>query len=176
MKALRWFTYAGLIFNLGATMSAVLSLLYIATLYLRALQLAYHFPESMPHGLLHGKKYDLDKWIPIMAEDAARYDIVGAFGVAEEWMGHAFNASASFAFGMICMFIQMGIWIWSTETTGIAGALVIPFLITLAYPVSAFTRRMSWIPFRLGKPAMVVNEATINLAIARANDTVLGHT
>ena len=137
-RAFRCFVYAGLFFDLGATLSSVYITVQGAALPVLARRqaMAIGAPKSAPYLQIHEPdhtmpRYHLDGWHGV--------EILEEFGMNRLWRYVAYHMLWNFVLGYICLVVSIVIWVCGREEP----ALFIPIVLIAvgtAVPVYGFLR------------------------------------
>jgi len=122
---LRFFGYSGLFFNLGATLSAILLLVAVASLPTAARQVYMTCSHGYPRKIFnsHGPHVtELNR--RLLQGDGETY-ILRAFGIAKGWGIMLRHCILCFLAGCVCCFLHVGINLWLSESKLVA-AIIMP--------------------------------------------------
>jgi hypothetical protein len=129
-RFLRWFMYAGVFVDLGGTASAIAIVNMASSASVTARSWAIRKKNSLPSKiLLEGEAID-----PDLLEEANEMQLLRKFGMSRRWAIAGWHMWISFTLGSIFIFTSLAIWIWLTETTGVAAALM-PIILPSLYPI-----------------------------------------
>lgn len=98
------FLYSSIIFNLGATTSAVLCLFILSNLTSRAHSIAATDANSLPGRILLSDSVS-------SLEDSER-ELLRKFGLGWSWSAAKDIMIFCFVLGTVCTFLGMGFWVW----------------------------------------------------------------
>ena len=137
-QAFRFFVYAGVFFDLGATLSSVYITVQGAALpgLARRKAMSIRDPESGPYRQIHDPDYKmpynrLDGWHDVQ--------MLEEFGIGRFWRVVAFHMLWNFVLGYICLIMSVIMWVCGREMP----ALIIPIVVIAvgsALPVYGFIR------------------------------------
>ena len=113
-QALRWFTYGSVIFNLGASTSAVFCLIILSDISTHARTKATD-PKSLPGEVLREMPL-VDQFLGAQRED----ELLKEFGVNPVWGFAKVHMLLCFVLGALCTFIDIGIWVRKQESNGLS--------------------------------------------------------
>jgi len=124
--ALRFFAYSGLLFNLGATLSAILLLVAITSLPATARQIYTTCNHGYPRQVFHKHTTHVAELNQLLHNHGETY-VLRAFGIARGWGYMLRHCIFCFLAGCVCAFIHIGITLWLSESHLVA-AIVMPVL------------------------------------------------
>ena len=118
-QVLRWFTYGSIIFNLGASTSAVFCLIIFSDISTHARRRAIH-DDKLPAQVLRDECIEI-KYLTVEKEGELlrEFGINPIFGQAKRHM------ICCFVLGVLCTFIDIAIWTWQKETLGLTIAILV---------------------------------------------------
>jgi len=120
--AFRFFVYMGVFFDLGATTSAVYILVMGSGLPVIARKMALSDRTSLPYHALH----ETERPFTYEALNGTRdIDLLRGYGMGKVWARMAYYMVVSFVAGFMCLFLSVLLWVWGTETKGLAIALTV---------------------------------------------------
>ena len=137
-RTFRFFVYAGVFFDLGATVSSVYITVQGAALPVLARRkaMAMHDLESGPYRQIHDPDYKmpynrLDGWHDVQ--------MLEEFGIGRLWKAVAYHMLWCFVLGYICLVMSIILWVCAREIP----ALIVPVVVIgvgTALPVYGFLR------------------------------------
>jgi hypothetical protein len=127
-RVLRWFMYAGVFVDLGGTASAIAIVNMASSAPVTARSLAIQDVNSLPREILtEGNSIPASLLL-----ETNEMSLLREFGMSTRWAIAGWHMWISFTFGSI--FIVTSLWIWLTESTGVAAALM-PIVLPTLYPI-----------------------------------------
>jgi len=131
---LRFFGYSGLFLNLGATLSAILLLVAVASLPAAARGVYITCSHSYPRRIFHdghgSHVADLNKLL--LGRDGETH-LLRAFGIARGWGILLRHCVACFLGGWVCAFLHISINLWLSQSNLVA-ALIMPSAVFAIIP------------------------------------------
>jgi hypothetical protein len=121
--------YAGVFVDLGSTASAIAIVNMASSAAVTSRSLAIR-KDSLPRRILMGVEV-ID---PDLLQEANEMQLLHEFGMSRGWKIAGWHMWISFILGSICIFTSLAIWIWLTESTGVAAALM-PIVLPSLYPI-----------------------------------------
>ena len=137
-QALRWFTYGSIIFNLGASTSAVFCLIIFSDISTHARTRAIN-PDLLPGKVLREKFIDT-YYLRVENEE----ELLREFGMNPVCRQARLHMLWCFVLGALCTFIDIGIWACTKETISLRIAILV-FLGIVGLP-------LGYVLFRLIRP------------------------
>ena len=139
MRAMHWLTYGGILFNLGATTSAVFCLIILSDFNAKARTKVTHEPDSLP------AKVDGGGTIPTELLELPREGtLLRNFGLDGCWEWSKYHMLACFVLGTICAFSSEALWIWQLESIPVSISLMVVLVLVVIIPVGVFLRLVSY--------------------------------
>ena len=135
MKAMHWLTYGSIIFNLGATTSAVFCLIILSDFNAKARTKVVYEPGSLPSKVHHGE--DVSQALLELNREGA---LLRSFGLDKWWELSKYHMLACFVLGTICAFSSEALWIWQLESIPVAISLMVVLVLVIIIPVGVFLR------------------------------------
>ena len=135
-RTYRFFVYAGLLFDLGATLSSVYITVQGAALPALARWKVTDDAESTPYRHLHGPNNKLDS---DYLDGRHGPQLLREFGMGNFWKFIAYHMLWNFVLGYICLILSIILWVCGRELP----ALIIPIVIIAVgalAPVYGFLR------------------------------------
>ena len=112
----------GVFFDLGATASAIYILVMGSGLPVIARKMALSDKASLPYHALHKP----ERPFTYEALNGTRdIDLLKGYGMGKVWARMAYYMVVSFVAGFMCLFTSIILWVWGTETRGLAVALTV---------------------------------------------------
>ncbi|RDB21880.1 hypothetical protein Hypma_010997 [Hypsizygus marmoreus] len=146
--ALRFFAYTGLLLNLGATLSAILLLIAVASLPTTARQIYMSCSHSYPRKIFHNHSHHINELNNRMLEGHGETYILRAFGIARGWSFLLRHCVFCFMAGCICVFLHLSIGLWLSESTLVAAIIMPSAVFGFVPPFIAFLFYMNSPPCR----------------------------
>lgn len=135
MRAMHWFTYGGIIFNLGATTSAVFCLIILSDFNARARTKAAREPDSLPSRVQKGEAISRE-YLGLHREGT----LLISFGLDKSWGLSKYHMLVCFVLGTICAFVSEALWIWQLESIPVSIVLMVVLVLVVIFPVGVFCR------------------------------------
>jgi len=132
-RTLHWFIYASLLFDLGATVSSILSIVVLSDLNSYALRTAIQDPDSLPARALRGEHLRESLFI-----GNGEVTLLRGFGLGRVWELARSHMMICFIMGMLSSFIEVALWVWCLETSHVSIALAVPLGLVVLPPFFAF--------------------------------------
>jgi hypothetical protein len=134
-KVLRWFTYGGLLCNLGATASAVLCLIMLSDFHSKALHLIKTYPDSLPRRIFNEELGAIE-----LLTQLKEKQVLNEFGMYRVWKIAKNHMLACFVGGVVCTFIDSALWVWQLETRAVAGAVMALLALSAGFPAFVYVK------------------------------------
>ena len=135
MKAMHWLTYGSIIFNLGATTSAVFCLIILSDFNAKARTKVVYERGSLPSKVHYGE--DVSQELLELNREGA---LLRSFGLDKWWELSKYHMLACFVLGTICAFSSEALWIWQLESIPVAISLMVVLVLVIIIPVGVFLR------------------------------------
>lgn len=123
---LRFFGYSGLFLNLGATLSAILLLIAVASLPAAArgvyISCSHSYPRKLVHDPHGSHNTDLNR---LLLDRDGESQLLRAFGIARGWGILLRHCIFCFLGGWVCAFLHIVINLWLSQSHLVA-ALIMP--------------------------------------------------
>ncbi|KAF8063402.1 hypothetical protein FPV67DRAFT_1672431 [Lyophyllum atratum] len=124
--ALRAFANAGLLLNLGGTITTVLLLLATASLPTAARKVYISCSHRLPRMAAQGHTGHLEEFNKCLVRGHSETYILRAFGIARGWVFLLNHCMACIIGGVICVFLHISINLWLSESMPVAAVLIAP--------------------------------------------------
>lgn len=130
---LRILGYSGLLLNIGATLSAILLLIAVASLPTTARQVYTRCSHGYPRKLFENREDHVTELTQRLLDGEGETYVLRAFGIARGWGIMLQHCIISFVGGTVCVFLHIGIGIWLAESNLVA-AIVMPVAVFACVP------------------------------------------
>lgn len=125
---MRFFAFTGLALNLGATLSAILLLIAVASLPTAARQIYMTCDHSYPRKFFNEDEVHVVELNDMMLQGHGETYALRAFGIARGWNFMRHHCILCFMGGCVCICLHTGIGIWLSQSKLVA-AIAMPGLV-----------------------------------------------
>ena len=140
---LRFFGYSGLFLNLGATLSAILLLIAVASLPAAACGVYISCSHSYPRKLFHdphgSHNTDLNR---LLLDRDGESQLLRAFGIARGWGILLRHCVVCFLGGWVCAFLHIVINLWLSQSHLVAALIMPSAVFAIIPPLVVFSLHM----------------------------------